>query len=285
MLYVNSLWSPAFTVVPIVARSLGLVRADRVVVAPRGELSPGALARKAWKKRPFARVWGPLLKGVNATWHASTEAEAAQIMRVFPWATVRIGLDQVPLPPSPLAPVVVQERPRFVHASRIVPHKNLLMVIEAFGRLPGSADLDVFGPVEDAGYWQRCQEMIDGGGLATRVRYRGELQPDAVRETFRRYDAFLFPTRGESFGHVIAESLSASCPVICSDRTPWTPVLATGGGAVIREPTAARLAERIEQVMAQPAAERLAARHAAGTAYAAWRARVSNENFLATLAR
>jgi glycosyltransferase involved in cell wall biosynthesis len=46
-----------------------------------------------------------------------------------------------------------------------------------------------------------------------------------VREVFSRYDAFVLPTLGENVGHVIAESLSASCPVICSDETPWTDLL------------------------------------------------------------
>ena len=65
------------------------------------------------------------------------------------------------------------------------------------------------------------------------MTYHGELQPDAVVTTFARYDAFAFPTLGENFGHVIAESLSAGCAVICSDQTPWTPVLLAGGGTVV----------------------------------------------------
>src|SRR5690606_22656373 len=32
---------------------------------------------------------------------------------------------------------------------------------------------------------------------------------------------FLFPTLGENFGHVILEALTAGCPVLISDRTPW----------------------------------------------------------------
>jgi glycosyltransferase involved in cell wall biosynthesis len=29
------------------------------------------------------------------------------------------------------------------------------------------------------------------------------------------------PTAGENFGHIILQSLSAGCPVIISDQTPW----------------------------------------------------------------
>ena len=35
------------------------------------------------------------------------------------------------------------------------------------------------------------------------------------------FDLFTFPTRGENFGHVIPEALSAGTPIILSDQTPW----------------------------------------------------------------
>ncbi|MDI6101295.1 glycosyltransferase [Actinoplanes sp. NEAU-A12] len=285
VLYVNSLWSPVFTVVPVLACRMRLVRADHVVVAPRGEFSMGALAQKSWKKRPFAIVWGRLLKNMGATWHASTAREASEIRAVYPWARIRVALDQVALPAEPLPPLVDREQPRFVFMSRIVPKKNLLTAIEALGRLPGQVQLDVFGPMEDAAYWQRCLRVIKETGTTDRVHYRGELPPSAVRQTFQRYDAFIFPTWGENFGHVIAESLSASCPVICSDQTPWSAVLSAGGGAAIQNLSAGKLSAEIGRVMARSPAERLAARHAAGAAYRAWHASHSNENFLSTLTR
>jgi glycosyltransferase involved in cell wall biosynthesis len=42
-----------------------------------------------------------------------------------------------------------------------------------------------------------------------------------VQQKFSQYHFFLFPTLSENFGHAIAESLSAGCPVIISDATPW----------------------------------------------------------------
>jgi len=43
-----------------------------------------------------------------------------------------------------------------------------------------------------------------------------------MNSTIQSYDAFLFPTINENFGHVIAESLANSRPVILSKgTTPW----------------------------------------------------------------
>jgi glycosyltransferase involved in cell wall biosynthesis len=36
------------------------------------------------------------------------------------------------------------------------------------------------------------------------------------------YDFFVLPTIGENFGYVFLEALAAGCPLITSDRTPWT---------------------------------------------------------------
>ena len=62
------------------------------------------------------------------------------------------------------------------------------------------------------------------------VEYKGLIDHEEVIDTFSDYDAFLFPTLSENYGHVIAESLSAGCPVIISDQTPWTPVNEKGAG-------------------------------------------------------
>lgn len=63
------------------------------------------------------------------------------------------------------------------------------------------------------------------------VSYRGPLRPHEVEPTLARYDAFLFPTLGENYGHVIREALSAGLPVLVSDRTPWRGLEAKGAGA------------------------------------------------------
>ena len=53
------------------------------------------------------------------------------------------------------------------------------------------------------------------------ANYCGLLRPEQVKTVFSNYDLFFFPTRGENYGHVIAESLSVGTPVLISDQTPW----------------------------------------------------------------
>ena len=54
------------------------------------------------------------------------------------------------------------------------------------------------------------------------VSYKGSVESDKVPGILKDYHFFLMPSEGENFGHGILEALTAACPVIISDKTPWT---------------------------------------------------------------
>jgi glycosyltransferase involved in cell wall biosynthesis len=271
LMYVNSLFAPTFTLLPLVAASIRLIHTRRVLIAPRGELSPGALSLKSLKKRIFLTVASPFLKRMNVMWQASTDREAAEIRAVFPWACIEVNANKVSLPYEPIPAFAARDgHARMVFVGRITPKKNLRQTLQALQTVSSALNFDVFGPIEDVKYWAACEALINRMPGNVKVRYRGEILPDDVRSTFSRYDAFIFPTLGENFGHVIAESLSASCPVLCSDETPWTRVLEAGGGIVLTKPTVRALAVEIDRLAGKSKEERLRAREAAGDAYRTW---------------
>jgi len=283
VLYVNSLWNPLFTLIPIAARGLRLIRAEQVLIAPRGELASGALALKSVKKRLLLKVLTPVLRRMKPKWHASSRIEECDIKETFPWASVLTFLpEQANLPPEPMPPEItgLQGPSRLVFLSRIAPVKNLALVLRALAKISGPVHFDIYGPIEAAKYWALCQSLIKQLPGGIRVRYRGEVEHSDVPGIFVRYDTFVFPTAGENFGHVIAESLSASCPVICSNATPWTEVLAAGGGAILPALNEDALAAEIERVAAMTSAQRLQARRVAGDCYRAWRQSVRDVNIL-----
>jgi len=72
---------------------------------------------------------------------------------------------------------------------------------------------DIYGTLEDLKYWNECQELIKKLPDNIKVKYMGIVKPDMVVPVFSFYDLFLFPSGGENYGHVIAESLTAErCP-------------------------------------------------------------------------
>jgi glycosyltransferase involved in cell wall biosynthesis len=123
--------------------------------------------------------------------------------------------------PLPQRSAKVPGRARFAHLSRIVPQKNLLFALSLLPDLRGEVLLDIYGPREDDSYWEKCQRAMETLPPHARVAYRGSVPHAEVPRVFAEYDFFVFPTMGESFGHVALEALAQGCPVVLSDQTPW----------------------------------------------------------------
>lgn len=69
-----------------------------------------------------------------------------------------------------------------------------------------------------------------------------------VIETFSKYDVFLFPTKGENYGHVIFEALAGGCIPIISDQTPWNDIEQAGCGKVISLSNQRRYIETLQNM-------------------------------------
>jgi glycosyltransferase involved in cell wall biosynthesis len=280
LMYLNSLWEPRFSLLPLVLVLLRVLPVRQVLIAPRGELSPGALALKARKKRYSLWFYKLVLRALKVTWHATADIEAQHIKAVFPHARVILRPNQAGLSSYEAALPRSAGRSKFIHVGRISPKKNLALTMEALAFVSEPLTFDIYGPIEDKAYWSDCQRKIGLLPPHITVSYCGEIQPADVVKTFARYDAFVFPTAGENFGHVIAESLAAACPVICSEETPWTPVLEAGGGEVVRALTPQRLGAVLNIWAARSEAEISQARGAARLAFRRWADVQSQSNIL-----
>ena len=114
---------------------------------------------------------------------------------------------------------------KIVFVSRIHPIKNLLGAIRAVNALSAQIRFDIFGPIERKAYWEECEAEILNAPSNVVIEYKGALLPEKAKTIFQDYHCFLFPTYSENHGHVIAESLLCSCPVVISKgTTPWDDV-------------------------------------------------------------
>jgi glycosyltransferase involved in cell wall biosynthesis len=66
-----------------------------------------------------------------------------------------------------------------------------------------------------------------------RVAYKGVLDHKQVGSVLTEYDFFVLLTKGENFGHAIAEALGAGTPVLASPYTPWNELEERGAGWVV----------------------------------------------------
>jgi glycosyltransferase involved in cell wall biosynthesis len=257
VLYLNSLWSE-FSRKLLVLRRRGRLPARPVVLAPRGELFPGALRVRTGRKLAwlaFARASG-LLRGV--LWEAPTEEEAALIRR-------HVGADaRVAVAPNPAATGSGHDFPRppkqpgelrALYLSRVSESKNLLEALHALAGVPGRVTFDIYGTIEREEYWQRCRRAMDALPANVRAAYRGPVSPDRVEETLAGYHLFFVPTRGENFGHAIVEALTAGCPVLIGDQTPWRQLSRACAGWEVPSEDVAAMRRALAQAIAMDGAE------------------------------
>lgn len=266
--YFNSLWSPVFTLLPLAALLLRR-RRPLLLIAPRGELNPGALAVKSGKKRIAGAVLRRALAYHRVMWHVSSEDEAEHL-RAWLNAPARIVTSADHAGPPDSAPSRGTESGplRVVCVTRIVPVKDVRRLFEVLALCRQNLDVRLFGPVEDEAYWASCQDSISRLPANVAFRYEGALEPAAVAEVYRGADATLFPTRGENFGHVIAEALAVGCPVATTPTTFWTGHLAAGAGLIFERD--AEAAAWLDQIARRSPALRVGVRRRAWEIYGEW---------------
>lgn len=86
----------------------------------------------------------------------------------------------------------------------------------------GNVVFDIYGPMEDKGYWAECEELMKKMPSNVKVKYCGEAEHKDIPHIFEQYHAFFFPTLGENYGHVIVEAMMNNCLCILSKGvTPW----------------------------------------------------------------
>lgn len=238
LLYVNGLL-PNFSVFAVLGHWLKLLPVKPVIIAPRGHLEVGALSIKSRKKQYFLTVAKALSLYKRVLWHAASENERDDILRMLP--SIKPGMITV-VPNLPTSLInSTQNRIlkqsgclKLVFFSRVSRKKNLDFALTVLSNgIAGEVEFDIYGPIEDELYWAQCQQQIAALPSDITVRYCGAVNPDDVQGILSQYHLFFLPTRGENFGHVIYEALAAGCPVLISDQTPWNSVNQHGAGWAI----------------------------------------------------
>lgn len=231
-IYINSLFSPLFALLPLrIAKSAGL--SSKVIVSPRGMLKKGALSVKANKKKMFlffARLIG-LYKGI--TWEATNEQEAQEIMEHFgKKVKYKVAPNLISIPESrSLKPQKNAGSMKLICLARISREKGIKEAVQYLldAKLEGDVSLDFYGTQQNEVYLEECKELASQV-KGVKIEFKGEVAPHQIPTLLGEYHFFYMPTLGENFGHAIAEALTHSTPVIISNRTPWKNLVAERAG-------------------------------------------------------
>lgn len=223
LLYLQGLFQSCVYPCLILAKRMRI----KVLLAPRGELCDGAINMKKYKKIPYIFAVRALGLTKNIHYQSTSQDEHDGIIKWLRVDEKRIH-DLTNIPSLPICTYDRNKKEpgyaKLIFLSRVHPKKNLLAALQFLEHADGNIIFDIYGPIEDADYWAECQNETTKLGKSVVVRYKGLINHDDVHKTFSLYDAFIFPTLSENYGHVIIESLIVGTPVIISDGTPWTDV-------------------------------------------------------------
>jgi glycosyltransferase involved in cell wall biosynthesis len=225
-IYLNSYFA-TMAVFVLTLKKLGRLQKTNVILAPCGELTDGSLSLKPFKKKIYRMIANTIGIYSNLIWKASSELESSEIEAAKgSGGKIFIAPD---LPAKSILPKFVQSqkrekvsgRLRLVFMSRISEKKNLMWFLELLLQFNENIEFDIIGPIEDAIYWEKCKNFINLLPESIKCNYLGSIPNNLVTQLMIDYDFFVLPTLSENFGHVFLEALSAGCPLIITDRTPW----------------------------------------------------------------
>ena len=218
------------------------------IVAPRGMLSPAALAFSHLKKRAvWALMQGNVVRRASCI-HATSEQEHDEI-RVFglknPIAIIPNGIDIPEL--ADHSPIAASTGRVVLSLGRIHPKKGLDRLVRAWAQVEfvhPEWRLRIVGP-DELGHARELAALA-AEMKTKRVSIEGPVAGDAKTAAYREADLFVLPTLNENFAITVAEALSFGTPVIATKGAPWRGLASEGCGWWVDhgvEPLAAALTD------------------------------------------
>lgn len=228
LIYLNSFFEP-LSIKVLVNRKLGRIHRSPIVLTPHGEFALPSLGQKYRKKSLFIGLVRLVGLYSPVIWHAASTIEAQDIVKVMNVHPQRIRT-ALQLPPmikdtdsdsASLAVQMCSDELRVVFFSRVSPEKNLDFALRVLSKVRTKVAFDMIGPIERKDYWKTCKALLRELPSHVTARSLGPIAPSELMRTLSQYDLLLFPSRGEAYGQVIAESLMSGTQVLISNKTPW----------------------------------------------------------------
>lgn len=253
-IYINNFYSFQFSIYPTLLLRLSRSKI-KIVIAPRGQFNPGALAIKEKRKKIYILIAKSIGLYKKTIWHATNKYEYNEIIRIFGKKAEVINASNLFVRYYPLKKELSTPRNdsvlKIVTVSRVHPIKNIDAIIKNLKSLKFEVIYDIYGPFDDSRYYDYCVDIAKTLPSNIRVAFKGPIQNEIIVEKLFEYHVFMLLSKGENFGHVVLEAFSAKLPVILSNKTPWNDLEERGVGynvALGNESIVPQLLQRINSM-------------------------------------
>ncbi|WP_191117800.1 glycosyltransferase [Vibrio campbellii] len=228
--FLNSFFDFRFSIIFLVLHFFGMIKASEIILAPRGELSHGAMSLKPMKKKLFLHIFKFLGFSKVVTFNFTSEIEAKEAREYLGDVNYKLVPNMHGKIPDFKKKNKKPGELKLIFLSRISEKKNLHVVLETLSQINcGEVFFKIAGVIDDQKYWSRCQNILNFLPSNIHVEYLGAIDQKKVHKELQESHAFFLPTLNENYGHAIVEAMINSNMIIISDQTPWSEVSHHGG--------------------------------------------------------
>lgn len=215
---------------------------NKVILMPRGSLSPWSMTQRAALKRAFlSAFFKPYLKSI--LFHATSEQEKIELEALMKGSksfVVPNGINpedfDTSLPVSrtdywnKLLGVEIHRETKVISAmGRIHEKKGFDILIKALAELKNhQVILAIAG--QDFGQQAKLVFLAEEMGLKDKVHFIGPVAGADKTRFLQESDVFALASHNENFGIVYLEALACATPIVASTNTPWQSVEEEGCG-------------------------------------------------------
>jgi glycogen synthase len=141
-------------------------------------------------------------------------------------------------------------RPRIGYVGRLAPQKRVDLLVRAFNRMAGQAELVVVGDGPDRDLIRRLAAQSPA---ADRITLAGFVEHAAVPAVLASLDVLVLPSAYEEMGSVLTEAMAAGLPVVASDVGGIPEVVRPGETGLLVPPgDVDALAAALDRLVAEP---------------------------------
>lgn len=251
VIYINTMLSWRYSMMPLyVLQTTGFT--GKIIIAPGGLLHQNHERFNSIKKKCFSWLFSRLRLQSNILFHATNKEEAAEIKKQFGGKMPISMVEKIPnIDHSPFYKKHKERKHiKCAYISSIHTPKSLQYALETLKEVNKdiAVEFNIFAPPADGKFASACFDSASHLPANVKVKFYNALPSFKHPEVLKEYHLLFSPTPNECGEPVVLEALSAGCPVLTGDDTPWKDVEMNNAGWALCLTDKKLFAEKIKMV-------------------------------------